>query len=203
MFTGLILCTAPVCAITDDEQGCWISVQVPEHFLADVAIGDSIACNGVCLTVTDCDPRTFSAFISKETCRCTTLASLKLGQSLNLEKSLKVGDKLAGHWVQGHVDGVSQIIDVQQEGSTTHYWLRVAPTLSRYLVYKGSVALDGISLTVNEIKQDCFRVTLIPHTQQVTNASVWTVEMALNIEIDLMARYAEKLLHCSLSACHP
>lgn len=160
----------------------------------DFVIGESIAVNGVCLTVVAHDKKTFAVDISDETISCTVSGSWEKGRSVNIERALKLGDSLSGHMVSGHVDGMAKILTITPYGDSQVWVLEVAPMLMRYIAAKGSVTLDGVSLTVNEIKGASFTVNLIPHTRERTTLGERKPGDLLNIEIDLIARYVERLL---------
>jgi riboflavin synthase len=165
---------------------------------ASVAIGASIACSGCCLTVIDKGPNPrgmwFAVSASVETLSKTTLENWKVGTRMNLERALRAGDELGGHLVSGHVDGVGEIVSIVPEGDSRRFRFRVPRELSRFVAPKGSVALDGTSLTVNEVEGETFGVNLIPHTLAVTTWGTAKPGDAVNVEIDLLARYVARLL---------
>lgn len=194
MFTGLIEGTGLVMEIsTDPNRGGVIAVgSLP--WKEAVVLGESIATNGVCLTAIDGSGNVFRAEVSVETLSRTNLSSLRRGDPVNLERSLRVGDRLGGHMVQGHVDGVSDILGVEKSGD---YWtLKVGlpRALSRYVVEKGSIAVDGISLTVASLGADHFTVALIPKTWEVTNLHARKPGDRVNLEVDILAKYVEKMI---------
>ncbi len=166
---------------------------------AGMRIGDSICVQGCCLTVVQFQERAFVADVSRETLSLTTLGALGPGSRVNLEPSLRVGDPLGGHLVSGHVDGVGQVVGIREDARSSRIEMTVPVPLARYIARKGSVAVDGVSLTVNEVRDDLFGVNLIPHTQQVTTLGVLAVGTRVNIEVDQMARYAERILGNSVS----
>lgn len=163
--------------------------------MSGVDIGASIACDGVCLTVIAKGDDWFDVDISAETIRKTNIGAngWAIGQRLNLERALRVGDELGGHIVSGHVDGVAEIVAMQDEGDSVRFSFAAPPTLARFIASKGSVALNGTSLTVNEVAGDSFGVNIIPHTQQVTNWGDAVVGDTVNLEIDTLARYVARL----------
>jgi riboflavin synthase len=161
---------------------------------AGMRLGDSICVQGCCLTVVHWHERGFAADVSRETLSLTTLGELRPGSRVNLEPSLRVGDPLGGHLVSGHVDGVGQVSGIREDARSSRIELTVPAQLARYIARKGSVAVDGVSLTVNEARDELFGVNLIPHTQQVTTLGALAVGTRVNIEVDQMARYAERLL---------
>jgi riboflavin synthase len=157
-------------------------------------LGDSVAVNGVCLTVAAITADVISADVSRETLEVTTLGALSVGAAVNLEPALRVGDPLGGHWVSGHVDGCGEVLSATADARSQRLLVRVPPEIARYIARKGSVTLDGVSLTVNEVTGNDFGINLIPHTLTVTTLGSWTVGRRINVEIDVLARYAERLL---------
>ena len=164
-----------------------------EKVLEDVALGDSIAVNGICLTVTHFDAAHFVADVMPETVRRTSLAELKRGSRVNLERALTLRSRLGGHIVSGHIDGVGTIAAMQEEGNAILLTVRASDDVLRYVVEKGSVALDGISLTVARVSAADFTVSLIPHTREITNLREKRMGSRLNIETDILGKYVEKL----------
>lgn len=160
-----------------------------EHAFKELALGESIAVNGVCLTVTAFDATTFQVEASEETLRVTSLANLHPGAKLNLERALRVGDRLGGHMVSGHVDGLAVVSAVRPIGDAVRVTFTPPIELRRYLAPKGSVTLDGVSLTVNHVDADGFQVMLIPHTRAVTTLGALAVGSKVNLEVDVLARY--------------
>ena len=163
--------------------------------LADCAVGDSIAVSGACLTMTRVEGARFAADVSSETLARTTLGRLAVGSRVNLEKALRAGDALGGHFVTGHVDGIARVLAVRDDGRSRRVSLEVPPALARYVAAKGSVTLDGVSLTVNEAEGARFGVNLIPHTWELTTLGELTAGSVMNLEIDVIARYVERLLN--------
>ena len=155
--------------------------------------GASVAVDGVCLTVASLDSASFFADVSAETLRVTTLGTKRTGDRVNLEAALRVGDQLGGHWVSGHVDGIAEVLSTAEEARSLRVELRAPPALARYIAKKGSVTLDGVSLTVNEVAGVKFSINLIPHTLAVTTLGGLRAGSRLNLEIDLLARYVERL----------
>ncbi len=162
--------------------------------LEDVQLGDSIAVNGVCLTVTHFDKSSFTADVMPETVRRTSLAELKKGSPVNLERALTLASRLGGHIVSGHIDGTGEIVKFADEGNAILMTISAGPELLRYIVEKGSVALDGISLTVAAVTKADFTVSLIPHTREVTNLGSKKAGSTINIETDVLGKYVEKML---------
>ena len=193
MFTGLIAALGTVERLADGSTSCRLTVRAP-RLLSGVKIGDSIAVNGVCLTVVHLRGDTFTADVMPETVRRTTLHLLQPGDRVNLEKALRPTDGLDGHIVQGHVEGVGTIQQIIPEGNARVYRIQAPGELLRYIVEKGSVAVDGISLTVTETDDSGFSVSLIPHTAKMTTLGYKSVGDAVNLETDILARYVEKML---------
>ena len=161
---------------------------------AGLHIGDSVCVQGCCLTVTELIGRAFAADVSRETLSLTTLGDLAVGSAVNLEPSLKAGDALGGHLVSGHVDGVAEVASVAGDARSTRVRITVPEHLARYIARKGSVAIDGVSLTVNDVEGATFGINLIPHTQQVTTLGRLKPGTCVNLEVDQVARYVERLL---------
>jgi riboflavin synthase len=195
MFTGLVQTTGTLAERSARGPGFRLRISAPE--LPAPISGESIAVNGVCLTVSEPLERGFVADISAETVQLTTLGRLELGACLNLERSLRVGDGLGGHWVSGHVDGIARVVSVSSVGEAVRVVLEPPSELARYLARKGSVALDGVSLTINGSSAAAFEVMLVPHTLNVTNLKQLARGVELNIEVDLLARYAVHWLESS------
>ena len=193
MFTGLVEATGRVAALT--PQGGDIRLQIASDTLGfdDVQLGDSIAVNGICLTVVAFTAHTFDADVSTETLARTTLGEWTVGRIVNLEKSLRFGDRVGGHLVSGHVDGVGQVLAIEPDARATRWRFSVPRALSRFVAEKGSIAIDGVSLTVNAVADEHFEVALIPHTLQVTAFAETGVGADVNLEIDLLARYLDRL----------
>lgn len=161
---------------------------------ADIALGASIACSGVCLTVVAVEPGAFSVQASAETLSCSTLGDWREGTAINLERALRVGDELGGHIVSGHVDGVARVLDRRPEGESVRFVIAAPAALMPFISRKGSVALDGVSLTVNEVEGDRFGVNIIPHTLAHTGFGEARPGQRLNLEIDPLARYVARLI---------
>lgn len=164
------------------------------HRFSDVTLGESIAINGACLTVIAFDQKAFEVELSSETLTLTTLGELEIGQEVNMERAVRVGDRLGGHMVTGHVDGIATVISVQPEGEMSKLRLAVPADLSSYIARKGSLTVDGVSLTVNAIEHSRVDLLIIAHTQNVTTLGALAARSRVNIEVDLVARYVERLL---------
>ncbi|HEY1933770.1 MAG TPA: riboflavin synthase [Acetobacteraceae bacterium] len=195
MFTGIVTALGTVRAITPlgGGQDMRLVIASPWPDTASIAIGASIACSGCCLTATEIGADWFAADASAETLACTTLGIWRVGTRVNLERSLRMGDELGGHIVSGHVDGVGTALSATPENASTRWQFRVPRELARFIAVKGSVAVDGVSLTVNEVGADTFGVNVIPHTAQVTGFGSLRPGDAVNIEIDMLARYVARL----------
>jgi riboflavin synthase len=194
MFTGIVTDIGKVRRV--EKRGDMHVVIGTQYDVAAVDIGASIACSGICLTVTDKgrgDDRWFAVSASAETVAKTTLGGWKEGQTVNLERPLRLGDELGGHIVAGHVDGVAEVTAVASEGESKRMTFTVPKDLLRFIAAKGSVALDGVSLTVNEVDSSGFGVNIIPHTLKVTTFGNAKKGSKLNLEVDLLARYVARL----------
>lgn len=194
MFTGLIQGVGRLRALEPRGGDVRIHIDTGTLPFADVAMGESIAVNGVCLTVVAFDAQSFAADASTETLALTTLGQLREGQPLNLERALQAQDRLGGHLVSGHVDGVGRVLDVHEDGRAQRWRFSLPRALAKYVAKKGSVCVDGVSLTVNGVDAESFDVALIPHTVSHTAFAETRVGDAVNLEIDLVARYVERLL---------
>ncbi len=193
MFTGLIETTGRIQRIEPVQEGVRLSIS---STLKDYVMGESIAVNGICLTVVAFAHDAFTAEASAETLARTNLGQLHAGSRVNLERALRLGDRLGGHWVSGHIDGTGKIVRITPHGSAKAVTVETAPELLRYIVEKGSVALDGASLTVNRVDGKSFDIMLIPHTQAVLKDDFAAVGRTVNIEVDILGKYVEKLLAC-------
>ena len=194
MFTGIVQDVGRILALETLGGDTRLTVGVDRLDLARTAIGDSIAVAGVCLTAVAIEPRAFSADVSRETLALTTIGDWSVGQRVNLEPALRAGGALGGHLVSGHVDGVAEVRARFDEARSQRFRIRVPESLARYFARKGSVALDGVSLTVNVVEQHEFEVNLIPHTLAATTLAGLAVGDRMNVEVDLIARYTERLL---------
>ncbi|MGB7336939.1 MAG: riboflavin synthase [Salaquimonas sp.] len=193
MFTGIVSDIGVLESVEQLDQGKRFRV-LSSYDTSGIDIGASIAHSGVCLTVTKLGDNWHEVEVWEEALRLSTLGTWHMGQKINLERSLKMGDELGGHLVSGHVDGLADVIDVKKEGDATRFTLQAPKHLAKFIAQKGSVALDGTSLTVNGVDNECFDVLLIAHTLEVTTWGDVQKGDKLNIEIDQMARYAARLL---------
>lgn len=193
MFTGIIEEVGHIKAIQMGAKSCRLEVEA-QHVMEGTAVGDSIATNGVCLTVTTLTDHGFTADVMPETMRRTTLGELKPGSEVNLERALQLQTRLGGHLVSGHVDGTGRITDLRQDDNAIWMTIECEPRLLRYIIEKGSITIQGISLTVAKVDAHSFAVSLIPHTQAVTNLHHARVGDRVNLENDIIAKYVERLL---------
>ena len=194
MFTGLIEGVGSIAAL--EPRGGDMRLRIAAGTLAfdDVSLGESIAVSGVCLTVIEFDGRSFAADASTETLSLTTLGGLKPGQAVNLERAMRPTDRLGGHMVSGHVDGVGRVLSIQDDARAQRWRFAAPQALLKYIATKGSICVDGVSLTVNAVDGEGFEVALIPHTVAYTAFSTTVVGDPVNLEVDLVARYVERLL---------
>jgi riboflavin synthase len=194
MFTGIVLDVGRIEALERRDEDMRLAVVTARLDLSAAHVGDSIAIGGVCLTAVELRPHRFCADVSLETLARTTLGTAAVGQRVNLEPALRAGDPLGGHLVAGHVDGVGQLLARRGDARSEHMRFRVPHELSRYLAPKGSICLDGVSLTINLVHEDEFEVNLVPHTLTVTTLGELAVGDRVNLEVDLIARYLERLM---------
>lgn len=194
MFTGIIEATGFIETLEPVAGDVRLKVNTGKLDMSDVALGDSIATNGVCLTVVEFSDAFFCADVSSETIKRTGFANYAKGQKVNLEKALQVSDRLGGHIVSGHVDGIGEVISIQQNARAVEIWVKAPDELARYLAEKGSITVDGVSLTINAINGAQFMLTLVPHTMQETNIGTYQAGTKVNLEVDVIARYLERLL---------
>jgi len=194
MFTGIIAAIGSIQTINVNGEGARITIKTNTLDMGDVNLGDSIATNGICLTVVAFDQHSFSADVSNETLKRTGFAYYRAGQKVNLEKAMLATTRFGGHMVSGHVDGIAEIVSITNNGNSIEYWLSLPQNLAQYVAEKGSVTIDGTSLTVNSIEKDKFRLTIVPHTTEQTIISSYQVGTKINLEVDLIARYLERLM---------
>lgn len=194
MFTGIIAAVGQLKSLESRGGDIRLHIDSGKLDLADVKLGDSIAVNGVCLTVVEKAARHLQFDVSQETLQRTSLGQLKSGSEANLEKALAVGDRLGGHFVSGHVDGLGEVLSKTADARSWQYRIKVPKALSRYIAEKGSITIDGVSLTVNGIFDGGFDINIIPHTLEETVIKHYQVGTRVNLEVDLIARYLERLL---------
>jgi len=194
MFTGIIQTVGHVQSLQKVGGDVRLSIEVNGLPMHDVELGESIAVSGVCLTVVAFDANYFAADVSNETLSRTTLGNLVVGDKINLERALQASSRIGGHWVSGHVDGVALVESISDDARSQRWRFAADKSLLRYIAEKGSVAVNGVSLTVNQADFEGFEVNLVPHTVEHTNFSVLAKNSPVNIEVDLMARYVERLM---------
>jgi riboflavin synthase len=194
MFTGIIETLGTIAAMEPRGGDLRLKVRAPGMDLAGTQLGDSIAVNGVCLTVTTLEGAQFAADVSRESLSVTTLGDLGIGDRVNLERALTLSTRLGGHLVSGHVDGVGEVLSMHPDARSTRVHFRAPDALARYIAAKGSITIDGTSLTVNGVDGATFDVNIIPHTWDLTRFSIYTVGTRVNLEVDLVARYLERLM---------
>lgn len=194
MFTGIIQSIGEVAAIEPKGDDARVRILTNELDLADVQLGDSIAVNGVCLTAVELPGDGFWADVSGETLSCTTFKSLAVGTKANLEKALTPTTRLGGHLVSGHVDGIGKIVERYNDGRSVRFHIQAPDEMAKYIAEKGSVCVDGISLTVNAVKGAVFELNIVPHTLQETTMGQFKVGTEVNLEVDIIARYLERLI---------
>lgn len=194
MFTGIIAAVGKVTSVQQQGGDLRLLIDGGKLDLSDVALGDSIAVNGVCLTVVAMEQVRLAFDVSRESLARTSLGQVRTGSEVNLEKAMALGDRLGGHIVSGHVDGLGRVVDMTPSARSTCFRIEVPAALERYIAEKGSVCVDGVSLTVNQVGPRWFEVNIIPHTMQETLISSYRVGSTVNIEVDLIARYLERLL---------
>lgn len=194
MFTGIIAAVGQVEQLTPKGGDVRLTIAMQQLDISDVKMGDSIAINGVCLTVVGFNGRSLDFDVSNETLQRSSLGQLKTGSHVNLEKALAVGDRLGGHFVSGHVDGLGECVALKPSARSVQFRFAVPEGLQRYIAEKGSICIDGVSLTVNQAQDNWFEVNIIPHTMQETIIDNYQVGTQVNLEVDLIARYLERLL---------
>ncbi len=193
MFSGIIADVGTISSAQDREGGLRLSVETQDLGMEDVSLGDSIAVNGVCLTVVKIADKTFTVDVSRETLDCT-VGLERQGGLVNLEKALRLSDRLGGHLVSGHVDGVGEVVAFNDIGESWRLIVRAPHALAKYIAVKGSITINGVSLTVNRVAGSEFEVNLIPHTLAVTTLNQLCAGVKVNLEIDLIARYVERMM---------
>jgi riboflavin synthase len=195
MFTGIVQGVGTVRAIEPRGGDVTIVLDTGNVALDGIELGSSIAVSGVCLTATRFDRSSFAADVSRETLSLTTLGQCQAGSRVNLEKALLAGQALGGHYVTGHVDGIGEVVSRQTDARSVRMEFRVPHELARYVARKGSICIDGVSLTVNGAQGDRFDVNLVPHTLEVTTLGLLQAGSRVNLEVDIIARYVERMMH--------
>jgi riboflavin synthase len=194
MFTGIIQAVGRIAGIEPRQGDLRLTISTGSLDLSDVALGDSIATNGICLTVIDLSREDFSADVSRETLLLTTLEKLQPGSPVNLEKALTLSTPLGGHLVSGHVDGVGRVLERRDDARSIRFRIEAPQALARYIAHKGSICVDGVSLTVNGVEGVVFDLNIVPHTLKQTIMKSYRVGSEVNLEVDLVARYLERLM---------
>lgn len=194
VFTGLVEDTGTVTRADRRSDALILAIRPKKLPVGELAIGDSVCHDGCCLTVTETTRDTFTVLAGAETLARTTLGQLRIGKRVNLERALRVGDRLGGHWVSGHIDGTGELAQRRDMGANLVLVVRTPPSLLRYIVEKGSIALCGVSLTVNAVDAESFSVAIIPHTVHETTLGDLAVGDRVNLETDILAKHVEKLL---------
>jgi len=193
MFSGIVEALGTVVELRDEPPGCWLIVREPK-IAATTRVADSISVNGCCLTVVDRQGDTFAFQAGPETLQRTNLGDLKPGSPVNLERALAIGDRLGGHFVSGHIDGVGTLLQRDDSGEWSTFWFSVSRELAVHMVPKGSITVDGVSLTVVASEQERFSIALIPYTLEVTTLGPLQVGGRVNLETDLLAKYVQRLV---------
>lgn len=193
MFTGIIEAVGQIKQVEQRDKGVRLTIASEQLDFSDVAVGDSIAANGVCLTVTSLAGNAYTVDVSQESLNCT----VGLGEpgEVNLEKAMRLSDRLGGHLVSGHVDGVGEVVKFEPVGESHQLMIRAPRDISRFIAPKGSITVNGVSLTVNEVLDATFSINLIPHTVEVTTLKHLKPGARVNLEVDMLARYVDRLLH--------
>jgi riboflavin synthase len=194
MFTGLVEDVGTVVRADRRSDALVLAVRPTRMPLGELTIGESVCHDGACLTVTDLGRDSYTVLAGQETLNRTTLGNLRIGKKLNLERSLKVGDRLGGHWVTGHVDGTGELVVRRDQGANLVLGVRAPQALLRYIVEKGSIAIAGVSLTVNAVDAETFSVAIIPHTREHTTLGDLAPGDRVNLEVDILAKHVEKLI---------
>jgi len=194
MFTGIIQSKGNIKEIISSREGARLKINTNALDLSDSKVGDSIAVDGVCLTVTQLSGDGFTADVSNETLACTTFSGLKQEQEVNLEKSLRANQGIDGHLVSGHVDGIGRVSSVEKDGDSVRIQIEAQNDIVKYIAKKGSICINGVSLTVNRVVKNIFDVNIVPHTLSATTLADLSLNSNVNLEIDQIARYVERLL---------
>ncbi len=192
MFTGLVQAKGQI--IKKEDKSNFIKFRIKTNFLDDVSVGDSIAVNGLCLTAKELSNDFFDVDVMTDSIKVSNLESLDVGEFVNLEKAMKLGDRLGGHMVSGHIDGKARIEKIVKENGSYRFFIKIYNDLDKYIVHKGSITLDGISLTISENKKDMIQVSIIPHTWEHTTMKLKKVGDIMNVEVDMMFKYVEKMV---------
>jgi riboflavin synthase len=193
MFTGIISAVGKITQLEDRQGDKRLNIDTGNLGLDDIRLGDSIACNGVCLTAVEITDKGFIADVSTETLSLTTIGNWQVGSPINLEKAMQASDRFGGHIVSGHVDGIGEVISLHEDARSWRFRMRAPAELARYIAHKGSITVDGISLTVNHVDGAEFELNIVPHTMINTIMDNYKQGTKVNLEVDLIARYLERL----------
>ena len=193
MFTGIISALGKIAELEERQGDVRLSIRAPELNFDDVRLGDSIACNGVCLTAVELIDQGFIADVSVETLSLTTIENWEVGTGINLEKAMQATDRFGGHIVSGHVDGIGEVVSLHEDARSWRFNIKAPQNLAKYIAQKGSITVDGTSLTVNAINGSELKLNIVPHTMLHTIISDYQVGTKVNLEVDLIARYLERL----------
>ena len=194
MFTGIISAIGDITNLEERAGDARLTIRTGELSLADVQLGDSSACNGACLTVIELTGEGFVADVSVETLNLTTIGNWQTGSRINLEKAMRATDRLGGHIVSGHIDGIGEVVALEEDARSWRFRIRAPREIAKYIAHKGSITLDGTSLTVNIVNGAEFELNIIPHTMTHTVMGDYKIGSKVNLEVDLVARYLERLL---------
>ena len=194
MFTGIISAIGDITNLEERAGDARLTIRTGNLSLTDVQLGDSIACNGACLTVIELTSQGFVADVSVETLNLTTIGNWQTGSRINLEKAMRATDRLGGHIVSGHIDGIGEVVALEEDARSWRFRIRVPREIAKYIAHKGSITLDGTSLTVNIVDGAEFELNIIPHTMTHTVMGDYKIGSKVNLEVDLVARYLERLL---------
>jgi riboflavin synthase len=193
MFTGIISAIGKIVSLEQRQGDVRITINAENLGLEDVRLGDSIACNGVCLTAVELSDQGFVADVSTETLSLTTIGNWQTGTGINLEKAMQASDRFGGHIVSGHVDGIGEVVSLHEDARSWRFCIKAPANLAKYIAQKGSITVDGTSLTVNAVKGSELELNIVPHTMIHTVMSDYAVGTKVNLEVDLIARYLERL----------
>jgi riboflavin synthase len=194
MFTGIISAIGDIADLEQRGGDVRLTIRTGNLSLTDVQLGDSIACNGACLTAVELTGEGFIADVSVETLNLTTIGNWRTGSRINLEKAMQASDRFGGHIVSGHVDGIGEVVSLEEDARSWRFRIRAPKDLAKYIAHKGSITLDGTSLTINKVEGSEFELNIVPHTMTHTVMGDYAVGTKVNLEVDLVARYLERLL---------
>jgi riboflavin synthase len=194
MFTGIISAIGDIADLEQRGGDVRLTIRTGNLSLTDVQLGDSIACNGACLTAVELTGEGFIADVSVETLNLTTIGNWRTGSRINLEKAMQANDRFGGHIVSGHVDGIGEVVSLEEDARSWRFRIRAPKGLAKYIAHKGSITLDGTSLTINKVEGSEFELNIVPHTMTHTVMGDYAVGTKVNLEVDLVARYLERLL---------